>query len=301
MSFDLFFFSEGDKGIERGKILDYLKETPNIKIGESSDDGFQAIYENKDTGVYFLFEYSRPDSSDIDSKAPVQQGSADTGLSFILNYHRPSFFAMEAMPVVESLQNNLDLVIANPQDDSEDGEAKRRNGDDLLNSWESSNAVALKGFVSAPGADTPLYMPREKADGLWNYSKIINSLKEGFGESIFVPSIMTAVRKNEKEVYNFISWTDGIPQVFPSFDYCAIVVLKKKLFGSPKAVIKGFIDYGSLMKALDGHLDVFESVPGMKILSPKKADAVQTIFKKLKTEDIEIEGIARDGFVDVKI
>ena len=59
MSYDLYFYKEKNCKTTDSDIRNYLSE--KFQNSENSD---QYWYENKNTGVYFSFEYDEPDPDD---------------------------------------------------------------------------------------------------------------------------------------------------------------------------------------------------------------------------------------------
>jgi hypothetical protein len=77
----------------------YFAERPNFSIEKG-----QAWYRNEDTGVYFSFELA--EGGDEAPRCWVQ---------FNINYARPGFFALEALPRVESFVSKFGLSVHDPQ------------------------------------------------------------------------------------------------------------------------------------------------------------------------------------------
>lgn len=61
---------------------------------------------NASTGVYC---YLRLDDDDT-------EGARGESLCFSLNYNRPTFFALETLPLVESLCKRFQLLVEDPQE-----------------------------------------------------------------------------------------------------------------------------------------------------------------------------------------
>ena len=95
MRYDIYFCRKEPTELRFDEVVAWSHQYSKFKKqGES-----QLVYENQDTGVYFLLEWSTPTD---EQESPIPSAVYDTGLSFSLDYARPTFFALEAMPVVEA-------------------------------------------------------------------------------------------------------------------------------------------------------------------------------------------------------
>ena len=95
MSSTSFFLRPQTEG-SSGEFIRYFAERPNFSMKNG-----QAWYQNEDTGVYFSFELA--EGGDETPRCWVQ---------FIINYARPRFFALEALPHVESFVSRFGLSIS---------------------------------------------------------------------------------------------------------------------------------------------------------------------------------------------
>ena len=131
MSFDLYFCTRDGIEVTKEDILSYLSSLPHIQQ--------DCVYQNNETGVYFVFEFVSPSSNAVDSLVP--SGFKDAGLTLSINYNRPRLFADEAMPIVENLCKDLDLLVIDPQDHEIGGDSypKTAKSTELIESWLKSN------------------------------------------------------------------------------------------------------------------------------------------------------------------
>src|SRR5436190_13882956 len=97
MSYDLFFTSAQ---ISQEDFRSYFQKRPAYEL-----HGNQAAYQNKETGVYFSFEY----------------GDTPPGFkylaSFNINYYRPHYFILEAEPEVSRFVERFGFEVHDPQTD----------------------------------------------------------------------------------------------------------------------------------------------------------------------------------------
>jgi hypothetical protein len=122
MSFDLYI--RGDD-LPFDSILKHLDQHLNFQRQDFSDGGGYAFV-NPDTGVYCYFRVAERDHV--------------KSLCFSLNYNRPTFFALETMPLVESLCQQFHLLVEDPQEEFV-GPASRQS---LIDSWKIHNEHAVK-------------------------------------------------------------------------------------------------------------------------------------------------------------
>lgn len=132
MSYDLFFYKLKDCKTTDSDIRNYLGE--RFQKTENSD---QFWYENKETGVYFSFEYDKPDPDDEPLEGFEEYDSTDW--MFNINFLRPQFFGLEAFPFVERFINDLDLIVFNPQVGGDETPIKYTHKD-LFENWSNINA-----------------------------------------------------------------------------------------------------------------------------------------------------------------
>ncbi|OGL88876.1 hypothetical protein A3I42_01125 [Candidatus Uhrbacteria bacterium RIFCSPLOWO2_02_FULL_49_11] len=306
MSFDIRFCTKDIREIDHEEVSDYLRTQPYFEVNES-DGGFQSIYKNLDTGVYFIFE-SSPEL-ELAEEEQLPPGYQDTGLWFTLNLIRPTFFAHEALPYVEEFTKKFDLLIVDPQDDSIGGNGKPKicNTEELIASWAKSNEFGVKAFKRKEVSESShviSYMPLEKSMNWWEYSKGKKALEEKLGDDFFVPRMFILKDQSAGELKTAISWTDGIPQIFASCDLVGIVKMKKRLFSSQtKSTKEGFIEYDDLMKLIGDLAQPFQGpVSGIKILKSDKTREVQKIFKSLRPQSTdEFKSISPDEFIDIQV
>ena len=103
MSYDLFFCRKERIPLDFTEVVLWSKKHPNFKATFST----QLWYENEQTGVYFSID--RDEEPDPEGTC-IPDGYFDLSLSFNLNFLRPQVFALEAMPMIESLQHDLQIL-----------------------------------------------------------------------------------------------------------------------------------------------------------------------------------------------
>jgi len=202
MSFDLCL--RGDN-LRLAAMLDHLDQHTGFQRQQFSGPEFGCAYANQATGVYCYFDIHEHHPNDDYVKS----------LSFILNYNRPAFFALETMPLVESLCRQFQLQVEDPQADSV-GPASLP---DLINSWKSRNERAVKALKANGTALN--YMPESKANEWWSYTRVREQLAQSFGDSVFVPEVFILKRPSE-DPFRMIVCPEGTRQLLPPADVVCI-------------------------------------------------------------------------------
>ena len=139
MSYDLFFCREKGKPLAFEEVVAWAEEREHFKRSAKG----QLWYENPETGVYFSLEeesFEDYDNEDL----PIPREYEDIHLAFNINFIRPSFFAYEAMPIVEELGRTFSLLVVD-----DDSPPKPCDGQQLITSWCDNNRWACKALVEA--------------------------------------------------------------------------------------------------------------------------------------------------------
>ena len=222
------------------------------------------VYRNPDTGVVAAFE---PKGRDLDFRLP---------------YQRPTFFGTEVIPILLDMASKFGLKPAN-------GEPLTA----LAGTWAKGNEEAVwRSNVSLP------FMSPERSERWWLYQRQKRALHERLGEDVFVPTLVAVApdRKTE-DLQLHITWTDGIPLVFPP---CDLVTL---LDGRPPSqfTIRGTADCAAVRQALGPFLEgiAVDGLPDAAVLKPEKARAARRIFQELPTRPMNHIEVAPAGWVDI--
>lgn len=198
MSYDLFFRpASSEQPASPEAFIRYFGQRRHF----TTKNG-QAWYQNEDTGVYFSFELT----SAADDSAP-------SWVQFNLNYARPRFFALEALPQVESFVSTFGLAVHDPQiDGMGDGPF---DPDRFINGWVSGNQAACVALAEG-GHPRPLTMAAEQLNAIWQWNNGRERLQTQVGESMFVPQIMFVAAPLTAR--SAAVWSDAIPVLLPAVD-----------------------------------------------------------------------------------
>jgi len=94
MSYDLYFISR-NRVFHPETFIEYFRAREHYQIETP-----QFFYENKDTDVYFTFEFDDPPEGAQDEYIPV---------TLNVNYFRPSYFILEVEPEVTAFVRHFDV------------------------------------------------------------------------------------------------------------------------------------------------------------------------------------------------
>lgn len=282
MSFDLYFCRQNGPVPSIPELKEYFSSR-GFHINDVEAGGVEFEYQNEATGVFCLFSYSP-------SVADELEGCGSTGLTFNLNFNRPSFFAYESMPLVEAFCKHFNLVVQNPQDETD---AQQSDATGLISSWRKGNTWAVGAFKKmAQEQDIEVhYLPETSATAWWQYAKVRQSLEEAISEDIFVPSPFILVN-SANELFTVLLWPDGICQFFPRSDYVYLQRDKKSLFRTKKEA--GLVAYDSVIAKIGHLLDDYElGEMKMKYLRPERTPEVLPLIPSFNLEPLDLSQCAQ--------
>lgn len=192
----------------------------------NQERGFQYIYENETTGVYFTFDWI--DSND-DEEPLDGLNDARPYILFNVNYFRPSYFGLEAAYELNELVDYLNADIRDPQvEGMGDGPFSTQG---FLKSYNQGNQYAYR-VIKSRQTDAPFVVSQELNEKIWewnyNSKKFGNSLVDDF----FIPTIFFF--ETEVGFKSAIIHGRNIQTVIPSFVDGVIVGdqnLANKIYG----------------------------------------------------------------------
>jgi len=192
MSYDLFFTTNSGKKIDKKAFSAHFGGRRNYEVSKK-----QAMYQNEDTGVYFIFD------------APE-----DGGVAFNLNYFRPHVFGLEAAPELEIFATTLGLTAGDPQGEIEDGAPFTREA--FLRGWNAGNEFAYRAMLKEQSEPVRTW-PAKKIEDIWewNYTRPTEE-EERTTDNLFVPGIFAV------EIGGVASsvaiWPPQCPIILPAVD-----------------------------------------------------------------------------------
>lgn len=207
MSYDLFLSSKS-RPLSGDQFRSWFEGRPGYTV-----HGEHAVYENEDTGVYFVFDHDATDSR----------------VTFNLNYFRPHFFGLEAAPEVESFVAAFDLSIDDPQSDGMGNGPFTSNG--FLRGWNAGNRLAYRAILSSDNRPETHVYPTADLERVWNWNVQRGSRQQEVGETLFVPKYM--FMKGSPTAQVTVVWPDACPIYLPKADF--VFVLRWQLSSRPEA------------------------------------------------------------------
>jgi hypothetical protein len=291
MSYDLFFYTQGDLQISKEKLQDYFSTLPYFS-GEWN-------YRNPYTGVYFSFVHVPPGDK---TKLKAKTGFLGARLAFNIDYNKPTFFAHEAMPVVAALCQQLDLQVLDPQDHVIQGnqQPKIAKAEELVASWVKVNRMAVRVYRYTIGG--VLYYSRQKGQQWWTYQYHLPAIRQQLGDAIAAPDLLLLQDRSARMVCSTAAWRDASPSLFPP---CERVIIFRTAIpdeqGHKGTPTFGWVEADELRLKLAGYMDKLETDAGvLDVLRPEKAPLVQPIFQTLPLNSgVEtFKKIPPDGLVD---
>lgn len=263
----------------RTEVLRGLRGVRYLNAAQSTGPALRFVYQQPDTKVSFRLDFR---SSPASSKAPAQPaGFTDSGLSAVIPLGRASFFAREAMPVIERVCRRLRLLVLNTE---EDGPPKKARVETLVQDWNKANEFAVKArsLVGLPAVISP-----ESADYWWRYQYQQEDLQQRLGPGIFVPTLAYVRRISDGRLFSMISWPDAIPIVLPE---CDLAFLGKNVDGDEEP--KGPQETGGILfsKLLKKIKPFTKSLPGSAVRTlvvRERTKELRRVFNAFKLEPFE--------------
>ena len=300
MSFDLYFCWRKPERINFEEVTAWSNGIEFFKRNDT-----QLWYSNPKTGVYFSFDFEAAAPESPDDGPDIPDGYFDTGLSFNLNYNRPSYFAFEAMPIVEKIASEFGFGVANPQGDPDGHEsAIVADSEMLVQSWANSNKRAVLVMMEQPQSSRPLNMSAEASLYLWRYGKSKAELERTCGEGVFVPSLVPVQRKGETKAGRFTVYTENLPTILPECEWVCIVRRKTGLFHLKEKHDISVISSETFREVLGTCLKPFQwENPIVQIIRPEFAEKAGEVIRSVERtlSRTEFEVIGTDSFVDIEL
>ncbi len=207
MSFDLWFASKEIETVPNIRdVQEWFMNRTNYDPENINDS--QAMYENKDTGVYFIVEFGS-----VFDPADAPDTKRSVFAVVLLNYLRPKFFAVECALEIQQFANRFGLEVCDPQESEDDFVAF----DDkkFVASFSKHSRWAVKSMGENHGF-TPKLMPSEKLEVLWRWNFQKKDREAETNEDVFFPTMF--VFEAGGNFSTGVVWPDGIPTVIPPCD-----------------------------------------------------------------------------------
>jgi len=189
MSYDLFFEAGPGKKLDKKTFAAYFKSRANYQVGNG-----QAIYQNEDTGVYFIFD-------------EPEEGVAP----FNLNLFRPHVFALEAATELEQFVKAFAASVSDPQGAMEE----KFSSSDFIRGWNEANTFAYRSMMGQQDAPPHTWLAK-KIREVWEWNYGLAAQREREGEAVFAPTIF-AIEVNG-EARSVVIWPPDCVILMPAVD-----------------------------------------------------------------------------------
>lgn len=270
MSFTIRYYTSADREApDEARVLDVLGRIPNLaRHGEAGD--YQFLYENRDTGVEFTFDYrdaTNGEAADDDEHAFGSR--AAIGLSATVAYLRPSFFGLEAFPWIAFAADALGLEVFDAQQ-----EGATRIGPTeadtaaLLASWEASNRRATRTLRSQEGIRMARG-DRHTLDAWWHFVTARDDLAERYdGTPVATPWLGRDERTGDVACIADADLRG--PLVLPADATVYHVERERRRFKIVGVVERGAVARDAFVRALAGALERRDDPVPHLVFSPSR-------------------------------
>jgi len=257
------------KKIEKKAFRAYFHDRANYQAGQG-----QALYQNEDTGVYFIFD--EPE---------------DGAVAFNLNYFRPHVFGLEAAPELEQFAQAFGATVTDPQDEMGEEGVFTREG--FLRGWDAGNAFAYRSMLKEQ--DDPVYTwPSERIQQVWEWNYARRSEQERLGEDLFVPAIF-AVEINS-ELLSVAIWPPDCPILLPAVDAVLVPVAQSGTESEDTALVRS----DELLPLLSPYQEQREGVGvvAYRLAFEQWPPDLADFLGRARTKVENLNGIAMDQILD---
>jgi len=295
MSYDLYFYRRKDNKLSNSEIISEIKI---LVPKNTSDIDSQINYENERTGVYFLIDFSEPNTEKEDIEVfDWFDDFENLNVNASINFFRPDYFGKEIFPIISHFVDKLDLYILNLQEFDESKHIPLKwTAKELTDHWTEQNSIVSK----AHSQEYELkFMDKEKSDYFWSYTSQIDKLENDIKEDIYIPNPFVLQNNDSKELFTAIAWPQCIPLIMPKVDFVIIQKKYKKLFKNVEE--SGMIKYQDLLEKFASEFEVYDSENKLLILRQRNADKIKKEFNALliwKSHKDFGPSVGFDGFVN---
>jgi hypothetical protein len=268
MSYDLMFMAGSGKKIDRKAFRAHFGGRKNYEVGKE-----QAVYQNEDTGVYFIFD--EPE---------------DGVVAFNLNYFRPHVFALEAALELEQFAAALEAVVNDPQGEMEDGGTFSIEG--FLRGWTEGNRLAFRAMLKERSEPVHTW-PAQRIREVWDWNHARPEMQEQAGESLFVPGIF-AVESNGA-VLSVAIWPPECTILMPAVDAVLVPVAQS---GEPSEEM-ALVDWAELLPLVQAYQEPSgEGLARYRLAFEEWPPEIAEFLGKAREPMAEMNGITLDQVLD---
>ena len=267
MSYDLFFEAASGKKIDRKSFAAYFKARANYKMGKG-----QALYENEDTGAYFIFD--EPE---------------DGVVVFNLNYFRPHVFALEAAVELQKFDEAFGLTVFDEQsDDEEEGRFSRER---FLRGWNEGNRLAYRSMLKEQTEPVHTW-PAQRIRRVWEWNYARRTEQQRVGENVFVPAIF-AVELGGRAA-GVVVWPPACSILMPEVDAVLVPCEQEGKASNEMALVK----WEEVQPIVRSYQEKGAGLPRYRLEFEEWPPDVAAFLEKKRRPTGQMKGIGMDELLD---
>ncbi len=284
MSYDLYFTKPR---ITSEQFTGYFRARRNYEVSAQ-----QCVYQNQDTGVYFVIDYNEANGTDADS--------VDSTASLSLNYYRPHFFGLEAAGEIAAFIDHFRFSIYDPQNQGmADGPFSEEG---FLKAWNHGNEFGYSAILCSDNPPQRVWtLPGERLEAIWRWNQDKIRVQDSFGEDRFVPRIFFMIVAGR--LVSVAVWPDAISELVPEVDYLFIGrdELAPKPFFGPRKKDQFLLPFDHLKPALEPYANAAYSLAAYELPAPKVPEELRRHIRSLKPSGLTGEGVSADQVLNEEI
>jgi hypothetical protein len=284
MSYDLYFTKPR---INQEQFTAYFSSRPNYEVSDQ-----QSVYQNEDTGVYFIFDYNEPGEDDPDS--------VDSTVSLSINYWRPHIFGLEAAQEISHVIDHFGFSIQDPQSQGMgDGPFSR---DGFLSAWNHGNEFGYSAILRGNNSPEHVWtLPGERIEAIWLWNFHRADVQASIGEDRFVPRIFFMIVN--RRVVSVAVWPDAISELIPKVDFLYVgrdELATRSIFGTRKKD-HILLPFGDIESDLRPYQCADYSLTAYKLPAPTAPESLRSRIRALKSTGTTGEGLAVDQVLNEEL
>jgi hypothetical protein len=269
MSYDLYFQAGAGKKLDKKSFAAYFRARPHYEVANG-----QAVYQNEDTGVYFIFD--EPD---------------DGIVAMNLNLFRPHTFGLEAAREIEPFANAFNAMASDPQQES--GDEKPFSREAFLKAYNESNEFAYRAMLAEQERVHTWPSRRIRDVWKWNYTRPSDEEQEKAG--FFVPGIFAA-DLNDK-LQSLAIWPPLCAIVLPEVDQVMVPLTQNE-----SAEEMAIVPWSEVLPVAKKYQEPSEGIPRYRINNEPEFPPAVAAFLNLKRKPMsQLTGVALDEILDREV
>jgi len=268
MSYDLMFEAGPEKKLDKKTFAAHFRSRRNYKV-----ENGQAIYQNEDTGVYFIFD--EPE---------------DGVVAFNLNYFRPHVFGLEAAAELEQFAAAFATRVGDPQGEMEE----EFSTEGFLRGWNAGNQFGYRSMLSQQSEPVRTW-PQQRIQEVWEWNYGRAAQQEREGEGIFLPAIWAI--ELDGAAFSMAIWPPGCPILLPTVDGLLVPVSQNEQESQETA----FVRWEEILPVVSAYQEPAPGLPRYRLAFEQWPDPIATFLAQPRQPVGELSGIGLDQILDQEL